>query len=68
MVMLTEYSQGKYSGAGNSGLQSTEVSCRMGTEVPAFRTSEVFQRQAPDMPETDGPARGRYAVTEKVIR
>lgn len=50
----------KYSGAGNSGLRSTEVSCRAGTEVPAFRKCEVFQGQTPDMPETAGPARGRH--------
>lgn len=52
--------RGKYSGAGNSGLRSTEVSCRAGTEVPAFRKCEVFQGQTPDMPETAGPARGRH--------
>ncbi len=51
--------QGKYSGAGNSGLRSTEVSCRAGTEVPP-RQCEVFQGQTPDMPETAGPARGRH--------
>lgn len=37
--MLAEYSQGKYSGAGNSGLRSPEV--------PAFRKCEVFQGQTP---------------------
>ncbi|HIG9748973.1 TPA: Hok/Gef family protein [Escherichia coli] len=54
------YSQGKYSGADNSGLRSTEVSCRAGTEVPAFRKCEVFQGQTPYTSETAGPARGRH--------
>ena len=54
------FSQGKYSGAGNSGLRSTEVSCRAGTEVPAFRKCEVFQGQTPYIPETAGPSRGRH--------
>ncbi|EPE0180415.1 Hok/Gef family protein [Escherichia coli] len=48
------------SGAGNSGLRSTEVSCRAGTEVPAFRECEVFQGQTPYTSETAGPARGRH--------
>lgn len=52
--------RGNYSGAGNSGLRSTEVSCRAGTEVPAFRKCEVFQGQTPYIPETAGPARGRH--------
>ncbi|EPK5374162.1 Hok/Gef family protein [Escherichia coli] len=52
--------RGNTVGAGNSGLRSTEVSCRAGTEVPAFRKCEVFQGQTPDMSETAGPARGRH--------
>ncbi len=48
--------------------RSTEVSCRAGTEVPAFRKCEVFQGQTPGMSKTAGPARSRPGPASWLIR